>query len=298
MLNHNQKITPFLWFDSQTEEAVNFYISCFKNSKVVGIKRYPEGPMKGKVLTEVFELEGQRFMALDGGPYYNFSPAVSFFVVLENETEVDTLWSKLRADGKALMELQKYDWSEKYGWVQDKYGVSWQISVGRKDEVGQTITPSLLFVGKQHGKAEEAIQFYTAIFKNSAVAGILRYGEGEGEQPGTVKHGQFMLDGGVFMAMDSGLDHKYAFTGAISFYVNCGPQKEVDHFWNKLSDGGDIEMCGWLKDRYGVTWQIIPKTLIELMNDSDQAKAKRVMDAMLKMKKIVITDLEKAYSGS
>jgi len=160
-----QKITPFLWFDDKAEEAVNFYVSLFKNSKIVSMKRYPEGPlegpmkgMEGKVLTAVFELEGQRFMALDGGPFF---------------------------------------------------------------------------------------------------------------QP----------------------------SGAVSFYVECETQEELDHYWSKLSEGGDpkAQQCGWLKDKYGFSWQIIPKALPELLNDPDKEKSTRVMQAMLKMKKIDIQGLKAAH---
>ncbi len=167
-----QKITPFLWFDKNAEEAIGFYVSIFANSpakkgesKIVSIKRYPEGPleppmkgMEGKVLTAVFELEGQQFMALDGGPF--FKP-----------------------------------------------------------------------------------------------------------------------------------------TGAVSFYVDCDSQEEVDYFWEKLGEGGDskAQQCGWLMDKYGFSWQVIPKTLPELLNDPDKEKSDRVLQAMLQMKKIDIGDLKKAY---
>lgn len=159
-----QKITPFLWFDKQCEEALNFYVSIFKNARIVSIKRYPDGPlegpmkgMEGKVLTAVFELEGQTFMALDGGP----------------------------------------------------------------------------------------------VFKPTA---------------------------------------------AMSLYVECGTQEEVDHYWNKLGEGGDPQMqqCGWIQDKYGFSWQIIPKRLPELLTDPDKAKADRALKAMLQMKKIDIAELEKA----
>ncbi len=160
-----QKITPFLWFDKEAEEAMNFYTSVFKNSKIVSLKRYPDGPleepmkgMEGKVLTGVFELEGQRFMALDGGP----------------------------------------------------------------------------------------------VFKPSA---------------------------------------------ATSFYVECETQEEVDHYWNKLSANPEAEQCGWLQDKYGFSWQIIPNALPELLNDPNKEKADRVLQAMLKMKKIDIAELKKAYEG-
>jgi predicted 3-demethylubiquinone-9 3-methyltransferase (glyoxalase superfamily) len=162
-----QKITPFLWFDKQAEEAMNFYVSILKNSKIVSVKRYPDGPlegpmkgMEGKVLTGVFELEGQRFMALDGGPYFK---------------------------------------------------------------------PS----------------------------------------------------------------------GAVSFYVECETQEDVDYYWSKLSEGGDpkAQQCGWLQDKYGFSWQIIPKALPELLNDPDKEKSGRVMQAMLQMKKIDVERLRKAYDN-
>lgn len=162
-----QKITPFLWFDKNCEEAIHFYTSIFKDSKIVSIKKYPDGPldgpmkgMEGKVLTAVFELLGQKFMALDGGPY--FKP-----------------------------------------------------------------------------------------------------------------------------------------TGAVSFYVECTDQAEVDEYWNKLTEGGDEknQQCGWLLDKFGFSWQIIPEALPRLLNDPDPEKSARVMQAMLNMKKIIVADLEKAAQG-
>jgi predicted 3-demethylubiquinone-9 3-methyltransferase (glyoxalase superfamily) len=295
-----QKITPFLWFDNQADSAIKFYTSLFKNSKINHIRRYPdeglEGPMKGmegKVITGEFELEGQRFLALDGGPAFKFTPAISFYVNCESEAEIDQLWASLSEGGMALMPLDKYDFSEKFGWLMDKYGLTWQLNLGAR---AQKITPFLMFVGKQHGKAEEAINFYTSLFKNSKIEHIERYGAGE-DSPGTVKHATFQLAGQDFMAIDSSYAHDFTFTEAISFYVECGPQEEVDHFWNKLSADPSAEQCGWLKDKFGVSWQIIPTALPELMSDPDPKKSRRVMEAMLQMKKIDIASLKKAYEG-
>lgn len=193
------------------------------------------------------------------------------------------------------MPLQKYDWSEKHGWVQDKYGLSWQVSLGKKEDVGQTIAPFLMFVGKQHGRAEEALRFYTSVFENSDVVGILCYGPGEPEPEGTVKHAQFHLNGEVFMAMDSAMEHPFSFNEAISFLVNCQTQKEVDYFGEKLSAGGEKSQCGWLKDKFGVSWQIIPTILGKMLQDKDAAKAGRVMQAVLQMDKLSIERLQEAY---
>jgi predicted 3-demethylubiquinone-9 3-methyltransferase (glyoxalase superfamily) len=298
-----QKITPFLWFDKQSEDAINFYSSCFKDSKIVSIRRYPEGPLEGpmqglegKVLTAEFDLMGQRFMALDGGPVFKFSLASSFFVNGETEEEIDNLWRQLSSGGTVLMDFQTYSFSEKFGWLIDRYGLSWQLNLGARS---QKISPFLLFVGEQHGKADEAMRFYTSVFDNSSIESIQRYGEGEDEEevPGTVEHAVFRLNGQEFMAMDSNRQHTFTFNEAVSFYVNCESQEEVDHFWNKLSADPGAEQCGWLKDKYGVSWQIIPTALPKLMNDPNREKSKRVMDAMLQMKKIDVNALEKAYEG-
>ena len=146
-------------------------------------------------------------------------------------------------------------------------------------------------------KAEEAVKFYTSIFKNSKIMHIGRYGE-EGakvsERPkGTVMVVAFQLDGQEFVALNGG--PIFTFTPAISFVVNCGTQEEVDMFWEKLSKGGETSQCGWLKDKYGVSWQIVPTILGEMLTDPDPIKSERVMKAMLQMKKIEIKALKKAY---
>ena len=159
----------------------------------------------------------------------------------------------------------------------------------------QKITPFLWF----DNQAEEAVRFYTSIFKDSDITGILHYKAGEELPEGTVKHAQFTLNGEVFMAMDGGLDHPFTFNEAISFVVNCESQKEVDYYWEKLSEGGNekAQQCGWLKDKFGVSWQIIPTVLNKLLQDKDPDKSKRVMNAVLQMKKIDIEGLQKAYKG-
>jgi len=300
-----QKITPFLWFDKNAEEAMNFYTSIFNNSKIVSLTRYPdplppgqeEGPMKGmegKVLTGVFELEGFKFMGLDGGPIFKFNPSVSFSVRLGSVEEVDKLFNQLVDGGSVLMPLQKYPFAERYGWLQDKYGLSWQISTGPQNK--QVITPSFMFVGKQFGKCEEAINFYASVFKDSKIDMMMRYEKGEGQDAdvGKIKFSAFNLAGQQFFAMENSAEHKFEPSPAISMYVECEDQEEVDAYWEKLSSSPADEQCGWLKDKYGFSWQIIPKALPKLMNDPDKKKADAVMNAMMKMKKIVVADLEKA----
>lgn len=295
-----QKINPFLWFNDKAEEAANFYVSLFKNSKIISINRVDapdaeDGPGAGTVVSASFQLDGQVFMALNGGPQFTFTPAVSFFVNCETMDEIEALWQKLSQGGKALMELDRYPFSEKFGWLMDQFGVSWQLNLESRRI--QKITPCLMFVGDQHGKAEAAMNEYISLFNDSRIESIERYGPGEGEPLGTVKQAAFLLNGQEFRVMDSSLNHQFTFTPAISFFVNCVNQEEVDRLWEKLTEGGEEQPCGWLRDKYGVSWQIIPTVLGELLYDKDPVRAQRVMQAMLQMRKIEIDKLKEAYEG-
>jgi len=295
-----QKITPFLWFDNRAEEATNFYTSIFKNSKIKLVTRYGEGGakaaerQKGTVMTVSFQIEGEDFVAINGGPVFEITPVISFFVSCGNPQEIDRLWAKLSEGGEILMELHKYPFSEKYGWVKDKFGVSWQLILpGRK----QKIAPCLMFTGEQHLKAEEAINFYISVFKNSSIIQLERYNPGTGPE-GAVVHSKFTLNNQEFIAMDSHMQLSYTFNPSISFVVNCETQEEIDYHWDKLADGGyePAQQCGWLQDKYGVSWQIIPVALIKMLSDPDPEKSERVMHAMIQMKKIDLKAIKRAYA--
>jgi predicted 3-demethylubiquinone-9 3-methyltransferase (glyoxalase superfamily) len=292
-----QKIMPCLWFDNQSEEAARFYTSLFADSKRTGTALYGEagpGP-KGSVMTVTFQLQGRSFMALNGGTEFDFTPATSFFVSCATEEEIDALWRELSKGGTVAMELAKYPFSRKFGWTSDRFGVSWQLNLV---DQGKGINPFLMFVGKQHGKAEEAMKSYVSLFKDSRIEQVERYGaDRPGETEGTVVHGRFTLAGQAFMAMDSARDHKFSFTPAISFAVDCKTQEEVDELWEKLSDGGAKGQCGWLEDRFGVSWQIVPTVLPEMMQDKDAQRVKRVMNAMFKMTRLDIKTLRSAWEG-
>jgi predicted 3-demethylubiquinone-9 3-methyltransferase (glyoxalase superfamily) len=155
----------------------------------------------------------------------------------------------------------------------------------------QKITPFLWF----DNQAEEAVNFYTSIFKNSKVGNVTRYGEAGPGPAGSVLTASFELEGLEFTALNGGPHFK--FTEAVSLHVSCESQEEVDYYWEKLSDGGQIQQCGWLKDRFGMSWQIVPTALHRLLNDPDPQKANRVMHAMLQMKKLDIAGLQKAYDA-
>jgi predicted 3-demethylubiquinone-9 3-methyltransferase (glyoxalase superfamily) len=286
-----------LWFDSEAEEAARFYTSIFPDSKMGFISHYGKegfeihGQPEGKVMSVNFNLGGMEFQGINGGPLFQKNPSISYFVVCETEKETDNLWNALLKGGSVLMPLDKYDWSEKYGWVQDKYGLSWQISLGKISDVGQKITPSFLFVGDRCGRAEEAIRFYTSVFPNSRIGGIMKGDDGN------VLHGQFYLNGKAFMIMDSAEKHNFDFNEGISIIINCTTQKEIDHYWEKLTSGGGKEVeCGWLKDKFGVSWQVTPIQLEEMLMSPNKKKTERVTKAFLHMKKFDIAKLEEEFS--
>jgi predicted 3-demethylubiquinone-9 3-methyltransferase (glyoxalase superfamily) len=291
-----KNISTCLWFDNQSEEAVKFYASLFKNSKIKSITRYGKsgaevaGQKEGNVMTVDFEIGGQEFMALNGGPEFKPTPAISFFVWCENEKEIDGLWGKLSSGGTTLMELNKYPFAEKYGWCEDRYGVSWQVIHAPEHKKKQKITPAFLFVKEPAGRAEEAMGFYISTFKKGKIESIAR-----DESSKAIMHAVFNLAGQEFVAMESFMDHDFTFSLATSFVVNCENQKEVDEYWEKLSAGGSKSQCGWLQDKFGVAWQVVPTVLSEMMRDKNPAKVENVMTAMLQMTKLDINKLKQAY---
>jgi predicted 3-demethylubiquinone-9 3-methyltransferase (glyoxalase superfamily) len=162
----------------------------------------------------------------------------------------------------------------------------------------QRITPTLMFVGKNAGKAEEAINFYTSVFHDAKVLDTMRYEKGEEpDKEGTVKHATFMLAGQMFMAMDSAQEHKFTFNEAISLEVHCKDQEEIDYYWEKLSADPGAEQCGWLRDKYGVSWQIVPEEMNKMMGTGSPEQIDRVTEAFLKMKKFDVAKLKQAYQG-
>ena len=293
-----QKITPHLWFDKEAKKAGEFYTSTFKDSKIKSLTTIHDTP-SGDADMLTIELMGQEFMMISAGPLFKFNPSISFLVACKTKEEVDELWGKLSPGGKEMMGLGSYPFSERYGWIQDKFGLSWQVMFMGDREIKQNITPTLMFVGQQYSKAEAAVNFYASVFHNAKVGDIMRYAAGEDpDKAGTIKHVSFTLEGQEFAAMDSARMHDFTFNEAISFIVHCETQEEIDYFWEKLSADPKSEQCGWLKDKFGVSWQIVPNIMGELMNGKDPQKMARVTQAFLKMKKFDIAELQAAYDGT
>ena len=289
-----QKIVPHVWFDTQAKEATAFYVSLFKDSKINSVVTISSTP-SGDCDVVTFTLSGQNFMAISAGPVFKLNPSISLFVVFDNEAEIQALWNALIQGGKILMPYQTYPWAHKYGWLQDKYGLSWQLSWSKHHKLEQKITPLLMFTKDMAGKAKEAIENYVSIFSNSKIEIMVPYEKGEGDKEGFIKHSRFSLDANHFMAMDSSLQHDFSFNEAISFIVTCDTQEQIDYYWEKLSAVPESEQCGWLKDKYGVSWQIVPAAMNEMMANGDKKKIARVTQAFLKMKKFDIEKLKEAY---
>jgi predicted 3-demethylubiquinone-9 3-methyltransferase (glyoxalase superfamily) len=287
-----QRIVPHLWYDKEAKEAALFYISLFENSKLLGTNVLENTP-SGDAQTVSFELAGQPFEAISAGPYFQFNPSISLMVECDSIEEVNEKWKALSDGGVELMPLGEYPFSKWYSWVQDKYGLSWQLMLIENRQTAQKIRPHLLFSGEACGKAEEAIKYYTEVFENSEIGTISKYGEGEAEAKNSIiNYTDFNLSGIHLSAADHGFNADFCFNEAFSLIVYCENQQEIDYYWDKLSAVPEAEQCGWLKDKFGVSWQIVPTILNELLDSDDREKLSKVTEAFLKMKKFDLSVLE------
>ncbi|NNV56057.1 VOC family protein [Limnovirga soli] len=277
---------PCLWFNGNAKEAATFYCSVFNNSKIIS-----DTP-----LVVQFAIEGKKIMGLNGGPMFTINPSISFFVTLPTVEEIETAWNKLADGGNIMMALDTYPWAQKYGWVVDKFGMTWQLMLGSLPEGAPKIIMSFLFAGQQYGKAQEAINFYTTTFPHSHIHHIEFYQENEPQPAGNLKFGHFTMLQEMFAAMDGIGDHQFQFNEAVSLVVECETQAEIDNYWDILSRDGKESQCGWLTDKFGVSWQIVPSILARLM--TTPGKAGSVTQAFMKMKKMDIATLIAAAEAS
>jgi predicted 3-demethylubiquinone-9 3-methyltransferase (glyoxalase superfamily) len=300
-----QKIVPHLWFDKEAVEAAKFYCSIFHGDSELTNVTTLRGTPSGDCDIVSFKLAGYELMAISAGPLFKLNPSISFILNFDPSKDenaqqsLDELWGKMLPDGMALMEIGEYPFSKRYGWIQDKYGVSWQLMLtDPTGEVRPFITPSILFTGAVAGKAEEATDFYIATFKDSKRGFIHRYpAGGEPDQEGMVMYTDYMLEKQWFAAMDSAHPHEFAFNEAISLIVRCDSQQEIDSLWKKLSAVPESEQCGWIKDRYGISWQIVPAIMDEMFQKGTREQIDRLTQAFLPMKKLDIAALQAVYAS-
>ncbi|MDF2592369.1 MAG: hypothetical protein K0S75_1835 [Clostridia bacterium] len=293
-----QRIVPHLWYDKEAKEAATFYISLFDQSKLLNVSVIGDTP-SGDTEIVNFELAGQKFAAISAGPYFKLNPSISLMVACDSAEEVNRIWAALSEDGMEMMPLGEYPFSKWYGWIQDRYGLSWQLMLVDGGQTTQKITPHLLFSNAVCGKTEEAMRYYSEVFEDSGVGLISRYGEGEAiSSMAKVNYAAFKLGGMAFSAADNAYDADFNFNEAFSLIVNCEDQREIDYFWDRLSAVPEAEQCGWIKDKFGVSWQIVPSNFDEVLLNGSKDEIQRVTEAFLKMKKFDLEALERARLGT
>lgn len=278
---HNA-IYPCFWFDGTAKEAARFYCSVFPDSHITF-----ESPMVVN-----FEVAGKKMMGLNGGPHFTINPSISLYVTCDTIEATNATWEKMLEGGNIMMPIDTYPWSQRYGWLQDRFGITWQITVKATDEEKSSITPSLLFTGENFGKGEAAIHFYKTVFKNSSTQVLVHYPDGDANA-GKLLFAAYQLNEQPMITMDGPGEHAFRFNEAVSFVVPCDTQEEIDYYWEQLtSHGGKESRCGWLVDQFGISWQIIPSMLGELMSVPENAG--KVMQELMKMNKIDIATLRNA----
>ncbi|KAA2286357.1 VOC family protein [Arenimonas fontis] len=298
-------IVPHLWFDRQAREAAEFYCSVFPGSGLDHIGQVRDTP-SGDCEVVSFRLGGQPFMAISAGPLFRFSPAISFIVNYDPgrdpqaRASLDAAWAALSEGGEVLMPLDAYPFSKRYGWVQDRHGLSWQLILSDPEgEPRPFMTPALLFTGEVCGRAEEAGAFYRSVFDGSREGQLLRWPAGMApEREGTVMFSDFRLGDTWFAAMDSGREHRFGFNEAVSFMVRCENQAEIDRYWSRLSAVPEAEQCGWCKDRFGISWQVVPAVLDRMMRSGERERVDRITRAFLEMRKFDLAALQRAFDGA
>lgn len=275
-------IYPCIWCQNNAKEMADFYLSVFPESEITNENPY----------FVTFTINQQRIMLLNGAGKADSirpNPSISLMYLTPSEHEVDSIHEKLMEGGKELMPLDSYPFSSKYAWVEDRYGVSWQLYTGKAEDIIQKVVPTLMFVGNNNGKAAEAIDFYTSLFPGSRKRGVLQYTGEEGETAGNIQHAEFTIDEYLLMIMDSSYPHAFNFTEGISLVVEVAEQENIDYYWDRFISNGGVEgVCGWLKDKYGVSWQVFSFEGVELVLRSP--KALQAMQQMVKLDLNVIRD--------
>jgi len=289
-------IVPHLWFDKEAKEAAEYYTSIFQNSQLTNVTTI-SGTPSGTVDIVSFKLRDVDFSAISAGPLFKINPSISFFIYCGSDAEIERLYKSLSEGGTVMMPLDKYPWSNKYAWVQDKYGVSWQLDIDSINS-DQKIVPAILFTNDKAAKVKDAVDFYCSVFPNSKILMESQWDKSSGMPEGSILFAQFKLNGYLLNAMSGGtVKHEFDFNEALSFMVYCKDQKEIDYYWEKLSEGGSKQQCGWVKDKFGVSWQIVPEEMITMMQTKDKKQLERLTQAMLKMGKLELDLLREAYKN-
>ncbi|MGW8482416.1 VOC family protein [Microbacterium sp. NPDC055903] len=297
-----QRIIPNLWFDRSAEDAGDFYASALPRASAVVTARYPDEvpewqrDFAGQALTVDVDIDGYQVTLINAGDEFRPNASISFMLNFDpllhgGDREaaaraLDDTWAALSASGNVVLDLGEYPFSPRYGWVEDRYGVNWQLML--TDPAGDPrpfVIPQLLFAGEVQGRAREAAEFYVSLFEDSGLGFVAEYPAATGPaSAGEVMFGEFRIAEQWFAMMDSAVDRDARFTCGVSLEVRCADQREIDRLWGALSAVPEAEACGWLADRHGVSWQIVPEQMAELM------RRPGAYEHMMSMKKLIIAD--------
>lgn len=269
-------ITPCFWYERDSLAAAALVQEAFGGGRTVD-----SNPM-----STVWELFGRRVMGINGGPRYRPGSSLSLFVQLPGEVAVRRAFETLARDGRAHLPLAPMPWSPLFAWVEDRHGVHWQLAQSFQEDSRPMLFPTLMFTGPQAGQARAAIDAYTKVFPGSSI------GELHLSDDGGVRFAIVELAGQTVGFMDGHGGEDEGFTPGVSLSVACDDQAEIDHFWDHLVQGGQESRCGWLTDRFGFSWQIVPSIMGELM--SDPQRAQRVVAAFLPMTRLDLETLRRA----
>ena len=294
-----QKIIPNLWCNGTAEEASAFYASVLPDTTGGVTARYPatglpdfQKEMAGKALTAQISVDGYDIVLINAGDEFTPNESISFMLNFDPSRDpgagdaLDRTWDGLADGGTVVRELGEYPFSPGYGWIRDRYGVTWQLILTNPDgDPRPFVMPSLLFCGAAQNKAKAFIRKYTALFDDSSMGMVVDYTTAAGPvRADSVMFGDFTLFGQWFTAMDSLDEQDFTFDCGVSLQVNCDDQDEIDRLWDAMSAVPEAEQCGWLADEFGVAWQIVPVNMGEYMTGPD------AYQAMMGMKKIIIAD--------
>lgn len=268
-----QRIVPSIWCRGTADQAAAFYQAVFPGTETVQSTTYPsqdlpdfQREMAGQTLTHELSVNGYRMVLINAGEEFQPTPALSFFVHITDRAELTDVWHKLLDGGTALMDLGEYDFSSYYGWVADRFGVNWQLMLADPEYPRPYIVPNLMFSGPVQNQAAAAVDSYVDLFPDAKLGTRVTYPEGQGPvTEESVVFSDFTLYSEPLSAMDSGVEQPFTFSEGVSLMVNARDQAEIDHLWEALSAVPEAEACGWCKDAYGVSWQIVPENMDELM---------------------------------
>lgn len=286
-----QTIIPHLWYDTEAKEAVAFYIELF-GGKIDWTYTITDTPSGDSDLIQ-FQLGDMTLAAISAGPYFKLNESMSLMVNVANKDEVTRLYQALSEGGRVLMPLGEYSFSPYYVWLEDRFGLSWQLSYAPDLDKPYQFDICLLFSQEQVGLAQPMLDYYKDKLPQASVGQLSYYGEGEAAvEAAKLNYAELLVAGQKMIVMDHGYGGEASFNESFSLMVYVDSQDELNFYYDLLSAVPEAEMCGWVKDQFGISWQIVPRILMEAYDTASPETVKAVNDAVLTMKRLDIATIQ------